>query len=505
MWKSRQPPRSWFANLSIRRKIALPLMAALAVMLISVVLYFPQRHTQTLRQAYWREANRMAEAIVVAVALALEEHNFALLEQTVAAMRLDNNVSFLFLFDEAGDSLVAYNPNHVAFALAAKWASDDHIVIRREIGNLEQRPFGALLLGYSLEDMHRQAREYRIATLAFTTIAFVLGLIFINQISQRITEPLSRLHAQMQEIIAKGSYAHAPAAAFTDEIGSLAEVFKRMMSELQSRHERLRESQEKYRALYEKLKELDRLKSNFVSDASHHLRTPLTIIIGEIEVSLRHLRSVDEYRETLGIIEDEAKYLGKIVDNLLTLAKADAGNLIVPQADVDVAAICENEIKRAGILAKSKNLCLESRIARDCLITADPNRLAELIFNLLENAVKYTPAGKAITVTLENAPDNLVLQVADTGPGIPREDWERIFDRFYRGKLFSKKAKGAGLGLAICASIVKAHGGTIAVSSRLDEGSTFTVMLPRQAEAAQDLQAVATDSENKSRLISDAD
>jgi signal transduction histidine kinase len=276
-----------------------------------------------------------------------------------------------------------------------------------------------------------------------------------------------------------------------------------MMSELQSRHERLRESQEKYRELYEKLKELDRLKSNFVSDASHHLRTPLTIIIGEIEVTLRQPRGVDEYQETLGIIEDETKYLGKIVDNLLTLAKADAGNLIVPQDDVDVAVICENEIKRAGILAKSKNLRLESRIGRDCLITADPNRLAELIFNLLENAVKYTPAGKSITVTLEAAQDYLVLQVADTGPGIPREDWERIFDRFYRGKLFSKKAKGAGLGLAICASIVKAHGGTIAVSSRLDEGSTFKVTLPRQAETAQDLQAIASGIDNKIRLVSE--
>ncbi|MDZ7359374.1 MAG: HAMP domain-containing histidine kinase [candidate division KSB1 bacterium] len=505
MLKLRQPPRSWLANLPIRRKIALPLMAALAVMLISVVLYFPQRHTQTLRQAYWREASRMAEAIVVAVALALEAHNYALLEQTVSAMRLDNNVSCLFLFDEAGDSLVAYNPGHVAFALAANGVSDDHIMIRREIGNQEQQPFGALLLGYSLEDMHRQAREYRIATFAFTTIAFVLGLIFINQISQRITQPISRLHAQMQAIIAQGSYDGATTTAFTDEIGSLAEVFNRMMSELQSRHERLRESQEKYRQLYEKLKELDRLKSNFVSDASHHLRTPLTIIIGEIEVALRQLRDIDEYRETLGIIEDEAKYLGKIVDNLLTLAKADAGSLIVPQPDVDVAAICENEVKRAGILAKSKNLRLESRIARDCLITADPNRLAELIFNLLENAVKYTPAGKSITVTLENAPDNVVLQVADTGPGIPREDWERIFDRFYRGKLFSKKAKGAGLGLAICASIIKAHGGTISVSSRLGEGSIFTVTLPRQAETAQDLLNVATDSENKSCLISDTD
>jgi signal transduction histidine kinase len=498
----RQALRSWFANLPIRRKIALPLMAALAVMLISVVFYFPQRHTQTLKQAYTREANRLGEAIAIAVALALEEHNFALLQQTVAATRLDHNVSFLLLFDEAGDSLAAYNPDHAAFA--ANKASDDHIIIRREIGDQEQKPFGALLLGYSLEDMHRQAREYRIATLAFTTIAFVLGLIFINQISQRITEPLSRLHAQMQEIIAKGSYAHAPVAAFTDEIGSLAEVFNRMMSELQSRHERLRESQERYRELYEKLKELDRLKSNFVSDASHHLRTPLTIILGEIEVSLRHLRSVDEYRETLGIIEDEAKYLGKIVDNLLTLAKADAGNLIVPQADVDVAAICENEIKRAGILAKSKNLRIESRIARDCLITADSNRLAELIFNLLENAVKYTPAGKTITVTLENALDHVVLQVADTGPGIPREDWERIFDRFYRGKVTPKKAKGAGLGLAICASIVKAHGGTISVSSRLQEGSIFKVTLPRQAEAAQNLQTVAVGSENKIRLLSEA-
>jgi signal transduction histidine kinase len=474
-------------------------------MLISVVFYFPQRHTQTLKQAYTREAKRLAEAIGVAVALTLEEHNYALLQQTISAMRLDHNVSFLFLFDESGDSLAAYNPDQVALASApsSDWVGDEYIIIRREMGNQEQKSLGTLLLGYSLEDMHRQAGEYRIATLAFTMIAFILGLIFINQISRRLTLPISQLHAQMQEIIAKGSYDSAPAVVYTDEISRLAEVFNRMMSELHSRHERLRESQEKYRELYEKLKQLDQLKSNFVSDASHHLRTPLTIIIGEIEVALRQLRDVDEYRETLGIIEDEAKYLGKIVDNLLTLAKADAGNLIVPQDDVDVAAICESEIKRAAILAKSKNLRIESLIARDCLLTADPNRLAEMIFNLVENAVKYTPAHKSISVTLENAPDNVVLKVADTGPGIPREDCERIFDRFYRGRVTPKKAKGAGLGLAICASIVKAHGGTIAISSQMGDGSTFQVTLPRRAETAQDLQAIASGGDNKVRLVSE--
>jgi signal transduction histidine kinase len=301
---------------------------------------------------------------------------------------------------------------------------------------------------------------------------------FIHKVSQRLTKPISQLHRQMDDIIDKGGIESEVCVASQDEVGRLAAVFNNMMRELRLRHESLAESQEKYRQLYEKLQELYRLKSIFVADASHHLRTPLTIIGGEIEVTLRQERQAAEYEEVLKIVADETKHLGKIVDNLLTLGKAEAGNLVFLQEEVDLTEICERQLKQACLLAKNKGLRLDHEIEKDCFLSGDPNRLAEMIFNLIENATKYTPEGTSIRVTLEGANDEIRLEVADTGIGIAPEELDKIFDRFYRGKNSPTKTKGAGLGLAICQSIAKAHGGAIEVSSQVGKGSTFQVTLP---------------------------
>jgi signal transduction histidine kinase len=476
---------SWFQNLPIRRKIAAPMIAALAVMLSAAVFYFPMRHTQTLRKAYRLEAGRTAESVALAVAFALEERHFELLQITLSHAKIDANVAFIILFDETGERLAVYNPRLLPLpaSFAENVAEDENeiIIISREISSQEIKTLGRLVLGYSLQELNEQLGEYRWATLGFTVVAFVLGLTFINQIARRITWPISELHAQMRETMERGVYSREVCVAAQDEVGRLAGAFNQMMIELHSRHQRLEESQARYRALYEKLKELDELKSNFVSDASHHLRTPLTIILGEIEVALRQEREPGAYKDVLNVVAGETKNLIKIVNNLLTLAKADAGNLVALQEEVDVSSICENEIRHAKILTKGKKLRIEHEVERNCLLTADPNRLTELFFNLLENAVKYTPAGKSIAITLASTNEHVIFKVTDEGPGIPRSESEHIFDRFYRGKVLPKKVKGTGLGLAICASIVKAHRGTIEVQSEVGKGSTMQVTLPKQS------------------------
>jgi signal transduction histidine kinase len=285
----------------------------------------------------------------------------------------------------------------------------------------------------------------------------------------------------MHETIGPGFDLSGAPVASGDEVARLAEAFNRMMAELRQRHLRLVESQEDYRRLYEKLQELYRLKSVFVADASHHLRTPLTVIGGEIEIALRQERQAREYEEVLHVIADETKQLGKIVDNLLTLGKAEAGNLVFWQEEVDLTEICSRQIKKARLLAKDQGLQMKAELATGCLISGDPNRLAELVFNLLENAVKYTPAGGALTVMLENTPGQAVLKVVDTGAGIAADEIGKIFERFYRGQHTRAQVKGAGLGLAICKSIAEAHGGAIRVTSVVGKGSTFEVTLPRAA------------------------
>ncbi|MDZ7276629.1 MAG: HAMP domain-containing histidine kinase [candidate division KSB1 bacterium] len=476
---------SCFANLPLRWKIAAPMITALVLMLVATSIYFPQRHKQALRQAQNREAQRTAELLAVAVLHVLQERDFGILQSAMESIQRDSNILFLMLFSENGRHLATYNParlpglDSVTSGPPVLPAASHATVIAHDIKDQEQKITGRLILGYSTREVDRQTHEYRLVTAMFTLVMLLPGLFFINAIARQITQPISQLQVQMHETITKGSYAGEVRVASRDEVGRLADAFNQMMAELRLRHQHLAESQQKYRALYEKLQELYRLKSIFVADVSHHLRTPLTVIGGEIELVLRQQRSPEKYQEVLHIVADETKQLARVVDNLLTLGKAEAGNLVFMQEGVDLAEICMRQIRQARLLAKARGLHLEAAIANDSLICGDSNRLAEMVFNLLDNAVKYTPQGGTITVTLHSTPDTLVLRVTDTGIGIAAEERDRVFERFYRGNNACAQARGVGLGLAICKSIVEAHGGSIEVVSQTGKGSTFEVRLPR--------------------------
>ncbi|MFQ5864127.1 MAG: sensor histidine kinase [bacterium] len=477
--------KAYFNNLPIRIKLVVPMIAALTVMLISVYIYFPNNHKLNLVQAYTREATRTAELFSAAASYALNQHSFELLQKTLQNAQNDANILYIYLLDENDEPLAIYNPQNIPLPnnVFTENSSLAHvsgaIIVKQEILGQEEETLGQLQLGYSLKNLNQIITKVRILTIIFAIFSFLLGFFLINKVSERITRSISELHLQMQAIIDKGSYSSDVRVASNDEVGRLAAAFNKLMEELRSRHQRLVESQERYRALNQILQELNRLKSMFVSDVSHHLRTPLTIIGGEVEVALRKARKPSEYRQTLQIVQEETRHLGKIVGNLLTLAKADTGNLVDLQDAVDFTAICNNQIRKARKLAKHKNILLHHQIEQNCLVRGDPNRLSEAIFNILENAVKYTPKGRTITVTLKGTEKNIVLNVVDTGIGIPENELGKVFSRFYRGGNSSSTTKGSGLGLAICESIVKAHGGEIRVSSTLGKGSTFEVRLKR--------------------------
>lgn len=477
--------KHYIKSLPIRIKLTAPMVGALAVMLVSVYVYFPRQHKKNLMQAYTREATRTAELFTVAVAYALNQHSFELLQKTLQNAWKDAHISYIFLLEENGETLAAYSPlNNLPpkppfeDGAALDTTGREMIITQKILANDAKAPVW-LVFGYSLENLNQMTRNVRILTILFAFVAFVFGLAFINRVSTRITSSISTLHRQMQETIDKGSYSSDVPIVSDDEVGRLAGAFNKMMQELRSRHQHLVESQERYLVLNKKLRELNRLKTMFVSDASHHLRTPLTIIHGEVEVTLQKDREPLEYQETLNIVLEETQHLGKIVENLLTLAKADTGNLLVIEDAVNLSAICEDQIRHAQILAKDKEVVLNSNIENNCFFSGDPNRLSEAILILLENAIKYTPAGKKVNLSLESEHETIVIKVEDTGIGISENEKDKIFERFYRGKNSSSYTNGSGLGLAICESIIKAHKGKIRVLSAPGKGSIFELRLKR--------------------------
>lgn len=218
----------------------------------------------------------------------------------------------------------------------------------------------------------------------------------------------------------------------------------------------------------------------FVADASHELRTPLAIIRANAEMLERHPeRPIGAHRDTVADIINETDRLARLVDQMLTLAQADANQAELAVTDVDLDDLTEDVSRGMRLLAMDRGVTIETE-KEPLRLRADPDRLRELLTILLENGVKYTDTGGRVRLEIHRAaPDVARIRVTDTGRGIPAESLPRIFDRFYRvDKSRSRALGGAGLGLAIAKWIVEAHGGTIHVESTLGVGTTFTVDLP---------------------------
>jgi heavy metal sensor kinase len=218
----------------------------------------------------------------------------------------------------------------------------------------------------------------------------------------------------------------------------------------------------------------------FVADASHELRTPLSIIRGEADVALSHERSAAEYRESLAIILDESRRLSRLVDDLLNLARADAGRLKLQSEEFYLNDLLAECCRSAQSLAAARGIALECRSAEDARFRGDEELLRRLVMNLLDNAIRYTPPGGKVSAALEAQDSQFRIRIADTGVGISPDAAPHVFERFYRADTArSRQGGGFGLGLAIVKWIAESHRGEVALATTPGAGSTFTVTLPR--------------------------
>jgi signal transduction histidine kinase len=223
-------------------------------------------------------------------------------------------------------------------------------------------------------------------------------------------------------------------------------------------------------------------QKQFTSDASHELRTPLAVIEAESTLALQKERPSSDYQRSLEIISQESSQMSSLIDQLLTLARADAGKEQWNFTEVNLGKLISNLSADVEVLCKEKGLSLQLGKTKDLVVNGDEARLRELFMNLLDNAIRYTPAPGTVSVSFRREGQMAVVAITDTGIGIPAEDIPFIFERFYRvDKSRSRAEGGSGLGLAICRHIAEAHGGKIEVESQVGAGSTFSVWLPLQS------------------------
>jgi len=243
-----------------------------------------------------------------------------------------------------------------------------------------------------------------------------------------------------------------------DEIGELAETFNDMIFRLEWSFKQIKQ---------------------FSSDVSHELKTPLTAIRGEIEVTLRREREIEEYKDILKSLLEETGKLERIVKNMLFLSRIDSQGMKFSFRRFALDEILLEAFEKIEKVAERKNVHLILRKIQPVNIKGESNQVKRAITNLIDNAIKYTPEGGKIEMSLEKERDSAKFTIRDTGMGIPEDAIPYIFDRFYRvDKARSRETGGSGLGLAIVKWIIEAHKGNIEVKSKIGEGSIFIVFLP---------------------------
>jgi len=547
-------------RMGIEMRFTLSFCLIIVTLMTTIIYWVDDRQSSTLLTQTERRGTAVAQSIASVVKTALLSYDFVSLQQAAETSADGSDVLYVIILTKE-NVVAAYSGRAY---LQGRQLTDDisekaHAVQGPLVQHLDHRftglvgvphldiavpvhvegtpvQWGTVRIGLSLAELQRTAAQTRKTLVLLGLVAVIMVLLAAKLLSRRVTGPLENL-ARATAAVARGDLNQSVNEGLFGELGDLARGFNQMVADLkqsqdaikyQNQHlenivglrtAALHEKATQLEQAYEELKELDRLKGDFLSNVSHELRTPLTSIRSFTELLLEQSEDFSEKERTefMEIISEQAQRLTRLISDLLDLSKLEAGKFSCDLEPVDVGSVVRSCVEQLAPLAEERRLKLTVDLPDGFPpALADTDRLSQVVTNLVGNAIKFTEPGGFVTVSLErsatrhrtlgphcktdvwtsdfvgmcsNMPEDgeyLIVAVRDTGTGIPLSEQQRVFDKFGQvGNILTEKPQGTGLGLAISGSIAVQHEGALWVESAPDVGSVFALSLPAVPQQAK--------------------
>lgn len=371
---------------------------------------------------------------------------------------------YFAIFNSEGE-LIHAEPRHYTHTRSAAQRSIVYRSVGRNREVLLRGPGETLIIvGRDIHHIVNRLHSWLVQLVVTGLGVLGLGLVGGWWLSGKTVRPIQQICDMADKINSANLSERIETVGMDDEVSALAAILNSMFGRLDHSFKQ---------------------QSQFTADASHELRTPLAVLLSHCELSLSRPRTLEECKQTINICQKAGARMTSLVEDLLTLARADAGKLEIDRTQVDLKAIAGEAIALLQPLAGEREVEITFE-GESAPCQGDARRLSQVVANLLSNAINYNKRGGKVMVTTSLEGEHAVVAVRDTGVGIPIVALAHLFDRFYRvDEARSRQTGGSGLGLAICKSIIDAHQGSISVESELEDGSTFTLRVPSLRKSVQ--------------------
>jgi signal transduction histidine kinase/ActR/RegA family two-component response regulator len=473
-----------FRDLSIRYKLTAAGIATMALALLLVSIAFVAFEAVTFRDRIVRQMGTQAEIVGYnsASALLFEDRDSAV--KTLAALRAEPHVIAAGIYTPAGDSFAMYRRKGAGVDgdLDAEVKGDGHrfqdgrLLVHRNI-LVDGDKVGDVRLLSDLDELTSSLKRYMLISIIAFFTAFGAALPLLARLQRFILDPIMNLVDKARVVSEERDYSVRATPTSEDELGLLVRNFNEMLAQIQKRDQDLERARDDAQAA-------NRAKDEFLAVVSHELRTPLTPVLAWIFMLRSQEIDAERHQHGLDVIERNIKSQAQLIEDLLDISRIISGKLRLDVRPIELTPVVEAAVESVRSAADARNIRLQTILdPRVLMMTGDPERLQQVFWNLLTNAIKFTPKGGRVQVIVRRVNSHVEITVSDTGKGIDPDFLPFVFERFQQAdSSTTRKHGGLGIGLSIVRNLVELHGGRVrAESEGEDKGAAFTVELPISA------------------------